>query len=102
MGATLGEGSGELTYLGEGRIDLPRGLLWGVDHLRRGREGARTGHFGRRGAGGQSTYQEGRVGFLGYYKARARAPVTSIGFFKNDTKSDLFLSANLMTDLPTE
>ena len=76
--------------------------MWGVDHLRRGREGARTGHFGRRG--GQSTYLEGRVGFLGYYKARAkaRAPVTSIGFFKNDTKSDLFLSANLMTDLPTE
>ena len=31
-------------------------------------------------------------------RARARAPVTSMVFFKNDTKLDIFLSANLMTD----
>ena len=75
--------SGELTTLGAG----------GRGHAL----GSRT-TLG--GGGGQSTYLEGRVGFLGYYKARAkaRAPVTSIGFFKNDTKSELLLSANLMTD----
>ena len=88
--ATLWEGRGELTYLWEGRVDLPLGLLWGVDHI--GADGVGT-HWALWKEGGQSTYLECRAQFLGYYKARARAPVTSVSFFKNDTKSYLFLSA---------
>ena len=36
------------------------------------------------------------------HKYMARALVTSMVFFKNDTKLDLFLAANLMTDWSTE